>query len=57
MKPLGGSMPGAGDTMASTYIECAVQCGKELREDNRKSFEECLAKQECEEFQECSDAL
>lgn len=45
------------DTMASTYMECAVQCEKDLHADNRADYDECVAVDDCEAFQKCSDAL
>lgn len=45
------------EAMASTYVECAVQCGKELSEQNQRSFDACLGKESCEDFQKCADEL
>lgn len=45
------------DTMSSTYMECALQCGEDLRQDDGARFQKCLAKAECKAFEECADAL
>ncbi|KIG15216.1 hypothetical protein DB30_05760 [Enhygromyxa salina] len=43
--------------MTSTYVECAVQCGKDLDsgdEPVRASFETCTASETCEAFTTCA---
>jgi hypothetical protein len=46
--------------MTSTYVECAVQCGKDLDvggDATRASFERCTAVPSCTEFSTCSDEV
>jgi hypothetical protein len=43
--------------MTSTYVECAVQCGKDLDvggEAAKASFEKCTAVESCTEFGVCA---
>ncbi len=46
-------------TMTSTYVECAVQCAKDLEtggDPARTKFDECAAVETCEQFSTCADA-
>lgn len=46
--------------MTSTYVECAVQCGKDLDvggDSARASFERCTAVPSCTEFSVCADEV
>jgi hypothetical protein len=46
--------------MTSTYVECAVQCGKDLdvgADAARASFERCTAVATCTEFSACADEV
>jgi hypothetical protein len=46
--------------MTSTYVECAVQCGKDLDtsgEAAKASFERCTAVATCTEFSVCADEV
>jgi hypothetical protein len=46
--------------MTSTYVECAVQCGKDLEiggEAAKASFERCTAVASCTEFGVCADEV
>jgi hypothetical protein len=45
------------EAMSSTYVECAVQCGKDLSDESQPKFDACLAKEQCEDFQKCADEL
>jgi hypothetical protein len=47
-------------TMTSTYVECAVQCGTDLEtggEAARAAFDACTAVETCEEFTTCADEV
>ncbi|MEE9382476.1 MAG: hypothetical protein V3V08_03580 [Nannocystaceae bacterium] len=39
------------------WMECAIQCGQELREDNRSHFVDCVARHACEDFLACAEKL
>jgi hypothetical protein len=44
--------------MTSTYVECAVQCGKDLEiggEAAKASFEACTAVASCTDFSVCAN--
>jgi hypothetical protein len=46
--------------MTSTYVECAVQCGKDLDiggEAGKASFERCTAVESCTDFSVCADEV
>lgn len=46
--------------MTSTYVECAVQCGKELETSGdtaRAAFERCTAVETCEAFSVCAKEM
>jgi hypothetical protein len=46
--------------MTSTYVECAVQCGKDLEvngEAARANFERCTAVASCTDFSTCADEV
>ena len=45
-------------TMTSTYVECAVQCEKDIDDDAaRERFSKCAAAEACSDFQACADAM
>lgn len=47
-------------TMTSTYVECAVQCEKDLEvggEPAKAGFEQCAAVETCEQFASCADEV
>jgi hypothetical protein len=47
-------------TMTSTYVECAVQCEKDLEvggESVRAGFEQCASVATCEEFGSCANEV
>ena len=46
-------------TMTSTYVECAVQCEKDLETGDavRTKFDECTAVETCEQFAACADEV
>ncbi|MFO7563012.1 MAG: hypothetical protein R6X02_10250 [Enhygromyxa sp.] len=47
-------------TMTSTYVECAVQCEKDLEVGGdvaSVAFEECTAVETCEQFADCADEV
>ncbi|TPV95966.1 MAG: hypothetical protein B7733_07160 [Myxococcales bacterium FL481] len=39
------------------WMECAIQCTQEVRDDNRAAFDECLAIEPCDRFLKCADEL
>jgi hypothetical protein len=44
--------------MTSTYVECAVQCAKDLEGGaDSDSFEACAAVETCEQFDRCADEV
>lgn len=46
--------------MTSTYVECAVQCGKDLEiggEAGKASFERCTAIESCTDFSVCANEV
>ncbi|MFV8749037.1 hypothetical protein ACNOYE_00640 [Nannocystaceae bacterium ST9] len=46
------------EVMTSTWVECAVQCEKDLANGDaqRQTFEECTATPDCDTFSTCADA-
>jgi hypothetical protein len=47
-------------TMTSTYVECAVQCEKDLEvggDQARTAFEQCTAVETCEQFAGCANEV
>lgn len=47
-------------TMTSTYVECAVQCEKDLEvggESTRTALDSCTAVDSCEQFVSCADQV
>ncbi|HVH99594.1 MAG TPA: hypothetical protein VM869_12825 [Enhygromyxa sp.] len=47
-------------TMTSTYVECAVQCEKDLEaggESTRAAFDKCTAVDSCDQFASCADEV
>lgn len=51
-------LAGLREVMTSTWVECAVQCEKDLAsgEAQQKAFEQCTAATDCETFSACADA-
>ncbi len=46
--------------MTSTYVECAVQCERDLEaggETVEAGFEQCTAVETCAEFDACADEV
>lgn len=39
------------------WMECAIQCSQEVRDDNRQAFDDCLALEPCDKFLACADKL
>lgn len=46
------------EIMTSTWVECAVQCEKDLQrgEAQKQTFEQCTATSDCAAFSSCADA-
>lgn len=44
-------------TMTDTYVECAVQCQADLRDETKADYERCAAEQDCEKFRSCAEKL
>lgn len=48
---------GLREVMTSTWVECAVQCEKDLAKgDAQQAFEQCTAAADCDAFAICADA-
>lgn len=44
-------------TMTDTYVECAVQCQADLRDDTKADYERCAGQEDCEKFRSCAEKL